>query len=136
MEVSMDKVGLAADEAAAALKRVLDLNAARQRVGARNLANFGSEGYRPKRVEFTDEMARALGKVEMTRTDPRHLDTSRATEGGEPHVEVVEDEEVDLAVELEATAAQLADAEIAYATAARLMAKRIATLKTAITGNP
>ena len=133
----MSKVTMGNDDAVAVLKRLLDVNAARQKVAARNLANSGTEGYEPKTIEFSGELDRALGKVEMERTSPHHLDSARARERTEGFLEVVDkDGAVDDESRLEQGVAELADAEIAYATAARLMSKRIETVKTAITGRP
>jgi len=132
---AMGKVNWAADEATGSLKRVLDVNAARQRVAARNIANADTQGYQPKKVEFAEAMNHALAKLDMVRTDPSHIRPTRTAEEQEGLVEVVDD----LAPEetrLEATMADLADAELAYATAARIMNRRSATMRTAISGKP
>jgi flagellar basal-body rod protein FlgB len=132
----MSKVTLGSDDAALALKRMLDRSAARQKVAARNLANSATEGYRPKKVEFASELDRALGRVVITRTNPHHM-SSRSTAGSEEFAEVIDEDVQDGDdARLERTVAELADAEMAYATAARLMSKRIAILRTAITGRP
>jgi flagellar basal-body rod protein FlgB len=132
----MAKIGLATDEATATLKRVLDVNAARQRVAARNLANSDTPGYQPKKVEFVAEMNQALSKVDMAMTDPRHLSSPKTAEAREGLLEVVDDDAAPAETRLEATMADLADAELAYATAARVMGRRSATMRTAISGKP
>lgn len=132
----MTKIAWTTDDAAAALKRVLDVNAARQRVAARNIANADTPGYQPKKVEFVEEMGQALSKVDMARTDPRHLSLPRSAETREGVVEITDDEASSAETRLEATMADLADAELAYATAARVMNRRSATLRTAISGKP
>ena len=132
----MSKVTLGTDDTLQVLKRMLDRTAARQKVAAKNLANSATEGYQPKKVEFTAEFDRALGKVGMRRTNPRHMASRSRARSREP-VEVIDEDLQDGDdARLEKTVAELADAEMAYATAARLMAKRIATVRTAITGKP
>lgn len=131
----MGNVGIITDAAAAKLKRVLDVNAARQRVAATNLSNSTTDGYEPKKVEFSEELARVSGKVKIQRTHENHITSRRAAAEARGYTEVVDEEAVDNPeVRLERTVAELADAELAYATAARLMAKRGQTLRTAVSG--
>lgn len=131
----MENVGITTDGATARLKRVLDITAARQRVAARNLSNVTTDGYEPKKVEFSDELARMSGKVKIQKTHSSHMTSAREAEAARGYVEVVDEAAIENPdTRLEATAAELADAELAYATAAKLMAKRTQTLRTAITG--
>ncbi len=131
----MKNAGITTDSAAERLKRVLDVTAARQRVAARNLSNVTTEGYEPKKVEFASELARVSGKVRIRKTHESHLSSAREAEAARGYSEVVDEVAVENPdIRLEQTAAELADAELAYATAAKLMAKRTQTLRTAITG--
>jgi flagellar basal-body rod protein FlgB len=131
----MAKVTFGNDESAGTLKRLLDINAARQRVGARNLANCASDGYTPKNVEFAEELGQTVGRTEVARTHPRHLASSQQAAGETGTVEVVDEAATeDKESRLERAVAELTDAEIAYSTAARLMSKRMATIRTAIAG--
>ncbi len=133
----MSDVRLGTDEASKVIRRILDLNAARQKAAVKNLANIDTEGYQPKRVEFAEHLNQATGRVEMARTGPGHM--TGVTSGPERrgYVEVVDHEAAAVPeAELERSVADLADAEIAYSTAARLMSKRVATIRTAITGKP
>jgi flagellar basal-body rod protein FlgB len=133
----MSDVRLGGDEASKTIRRILDLNAARQKAAVKNLANIDTEGYRPKRVEFADHLNQATGRVEMSRTAPGHLAGAASGPGQPRYVEVVDREAAESPeTELERSVADLADAEIAYSTAARLMSKRVATIRTAITGKP
>jgi flagellar basal-body rod protein FlgB len=134
--MEVDKVSFGNDESAGTIKRLLDVNAARQRVGARNLANASTEGYSPKKVEFAEELSRTSTRAELTRTHPGHLASSReATEAGA--IEVVDrDAPEDEDSRMELSVAELADAQMAYATAATLMSRRMATVRTAISGRP
>lgn len=133
----MGKVTFGNDESAGTLKRLLDINAARQRVGARNLANSSTEGYAPKEVEFADELNLSVARTELVRTHPGHIASSRDAASGDVALEVVdraapEDGEN----ELELSVAELTDAQMAYSTAATLMSRRVATIRTAISGRP
>ena len=117
------------------LKQLLDLQAARQKVAARNLANAGSDEYVPRKVEFANELNKALGKVELRQTNSRHLGGTKAR--GDHRITIVDSEVTqDEATLLEQTVAELTDAQLAYETVARLMSRRLATLRTAITGKP
>ena len=95
------------------LKQLLDLQAARQKVAARNLANAGSDEYVPRKVEFSNELNKALGKVELRQTNSRHLGGAKAR--GDHRITIVDSEVTQVA---------------------RLMSRRLATLRTAITGKP
>jgi flagellar basal-body rod protein FlgB len=133
----MSDIRLGTDEASKAIRRILDLNAARQKAAVKNLANIDTEGYQPKRVEFADHLNQATGQVEMTRTAPGHIRGRVSGPERRGYVEVVDHEAAAAPeAELERSVADLADAEIAYSTAARLMSKRVATIRTAITGKP
>jgi flagellar basal-body rod protein FlgB len=131
----MENVGIINDSAAERLKKVLDITAARQRVAATNLSNVTTEGYEPKKVEFSDELARVSGKVKMRRTHQGHMTSSNSADESRGYVEVADKEAIENPdTRLERTIAELADAELAYATAAKLMAKRGQILKTAVSG--
>jgi flagellar basal-body rod protein FlgB len=133
----MGDVRLGNDDASNTIRRILDLNAARQKAAVKNLANIDTEGYRPKRVEFADHLNQASGRVEMSRTDPGHMAGATTGPNRPRYVEVVDQEAAESPeTELERVVADLADAEIAYSTAARLMSRRVATITTAITGKP
>ena len=133
----MGEVKLGTDSSVLRLKLLLDINAARQKTAARNLANCATEGYEPKKVEFAPELARALGKVEPASTNARHLSSRRSNGQSDAITEVVDQEALaNNEVGIERSVSELADAELAYATAAKLMSKRVATIRTAITGTP
>lgn len=131
----MKNVGITTDGAAERLRRVLDVTAARQKVAARNLSNVTTEGYEPKKVEFSDELTRVSGKVKIQKTHESHLNSARKAADARGYAEVVDEEAINNPdTRLEQTVVELADAELAYATAAKLMAKRAQTLRTAISG--
>jgi flagellar basal-body rod protein FlgB len=133
----MGEVTFGTDASLRRLQLLLDLNAARQKTAARNLANCATEGYEPKKVEVAAEFDQALGRVDLSVTNAMHLGSRRPGGQSDGIVEVVDEEAlVDDEVGLERSIAELADAELAYSTAAKLMSRRIATIRTAITGNP
>ena len=133
----MGDMRLGTDEASKIIRRMLDLNGARQKAAVKNLANIDTEGYQPKRVKFTDHLNQATGRLDMVRTAPGHMTGTSPRQAGPDYVEVTDEEAAESPeIELERSVADLADAEIAYSTAARLMSKRVATLRTAITGKP
>ena len=133
----MSDLRLGNDEASKVIRRMLDLNAARQKTAVKNLANIDTEGYQPKRVEFADHLDQATGRVEMARTAPGHMAGRTSGPAGRNYIEVVDEEAVESPeIELERSVADLAAAEIAYSTAATLMSKRVATIRTAIIGKP
>lgn len=131
----MSKVSFGTDENVLVLKKILDGTAARQKVAARNLANCTTEGYQPRKIEFAEELGKRIGRVELSTNHPKHLRSGRIQAHSRGFAEVVDEEAIaDSAVRLEKTVAELADAELAYSTAAKLVSKRTATLRTAITG--
>lgn len=82
------------DPLIAGLQDVLDLRMAQHALTASNLANADTPGYHAKVIDFDHVLARAVGGegapgagVEVSRTDPRHIDAS----GVDPaHPSVVE----------------------------------------------
>jgi flagellar basal-body rod protein FlgB len=133
----MGEVRLGSDEASKAIRRILDLSAARQKAAVKNLANIDTEGYQPKRVEFADHLNQAAGRLDIETTSAGHMTRRTSSARPDGYVEVVDYEAVEAPeAQLERSVADLADAEIAYSTAARLMSKRVATIRTAITGKP
>jgi flagellar basal-body rod protein FlgB len=134
-ECTMSKISFSTDENTSLLKKLMDVNAARQQVAAKNLANATTEGYEPKRVEFAKELGERIGRVRLSTSHPKHLRSPRVQAASKSYVEVVdEDALADSATRLERSVAELAEAELAYSTAAKLVSKRVATLRMAISG--
>ena len=131
----MSKMKIGVDADVLTLKKILDANAARQKLAVKNLANAATEGYEPKKIEFVEELGKALGKVQLKTKHPQHLASRRAQATSRGYAEAVDEEALDdPATRLEKTVADLADAEMVYSTAAKLIQKRTATLRTAISG--
>lgn len=91
----MSDLRLGNDEASKVIRRMLDLNAARQKTAVKNLANIDTEGYQPKRVEFADHLDQATGRVEMARTAPGHMAGRTSGPAGRNYIEVVDEEAVE-----------------------------------------
>lgn len=118
------------------LKRALDAYALRHRVVAENIANVATEGYRAQKVEFEDLLAQAQDRtIPALRTNPGHLPFPEET-GGVP--EIVEEDTGfnngvnDVNVEQEQLA--LAQNELMYRMATRLLHQKYQGLRMAITG--
>jgi flagellar basal-body rod protein FlgB len=132
---AMSKISFSSDENTMLLKKVMDANAARQKAAAKNLANATTEGYEPKRVQFAEELGERIGRVRLNTNHPKHIRSPRTQATSSSYIEVVDEDAVaDPATRLERSVAELAEAELAYSTAAKLVSKRVATLRTAIGG--
>lgn len=131
----MDKVNLG-DQSLRILEHLLDIHAARQKVAAVNLANIGNDTYEPRRVDFSLELNRAMNAGLKT-TSPLHIGSSKTSDSSLSIRQVVDrDATQDPTTRLEQQVAELNDAQLAYSTVARLMSRRLATLRTGITGKP
>ena len=56
--------------------KVLDMQLERQNVVASNIANLKTPGYRPRKLEFEEELQNAMAldtQGKLRRTDPRHI---------------------------------------------------------------
>lgn len=56
------------------LKRGLDASTERQKVISNNLSNINTKGYKRSYVTFEENLNDSLNNIEMTKTDPRHMD--------------------------------------------------------------
>jgi len=137
--VSID--GIFSSRALDVLKRGLDAFAIRGRVIADNVANASTEGYRAKRVDFEEDLRKALerGPSLPARTDsPRHIPIT-ALSVGEVEPRVVESDAAagegePNNVVIEREMADLAQNEILFDFAAKQIAGAYRTMKGAIRG--
>ncbi len=67
------------------LAKSLDVAALRQKVTAQNLANLNTPGYKRSYVVFSEELGKAKEKLDLKKTDQRHL--SAGSSGPEPRIE-------------------------------------------------
>lgn len=120
-----DRAGLGA------LKQALALYALRQKILARNIANAEVPGYSPLAVKPPSAFTRLLeGRegVRVVTTDPRHLPGRSGGTG--PRVVAEEGGEVEVDGEM----ASLAENQLAYRLAVRLLEGKYKQLHSAITG--
>ena len=106
------------------LRRVMDAAALRHQVISQNVANVNTPGYRRLAVEFEDELAKVLG-------------ASGGSAGSVAPKVVVEDraERVDgNTVDLDREMGDLNKNTLLFQAASQLVASRIASMRSAITG--
>ncbi|MGQ9603174.1 MAG: flagellar basal body rod protein FlgB [bacterium] len=131
----MEKVSFD-DRSVRILEDLLDIQAARQKVSATNLANIGNDTYEPRRVDFSLELDRAMNAGLRT-TSPLHIRQPGRSEASVSIRQVVDQTaSQDQTTRLEHEVSELNDAQLAYSTVARLMSKRLGTLRTSIVGKP
>ncbi len=117
-----------------ALKKIMDLGAARQRARAGNLANAAVEGYERRDARFADEMNRAGRKrVKMAHTHPGHMGSPK-TAGVEIAVKVEPGLDGTTKVDMEEELVSLAANQLKFNLAARLANLRIMGLRASIQG--
>jgi len=117
------------------LSRVLDYRARNHAVIASNLSNIDTPGYKPKVLHFEEELARAAGKIAppLRRTNRKHLPGPQPVgfgPGASP--EVVETDGPPGTLDLDREMSKMAQNNILYETAVKLLAKKFEALKTVI----
>lgn len=122
--------------------QVMNLRAARQQVLASNIANADTPGYKARDIDFRAALARiqagdgALGRVELTRTSARHLESRGTAPGGAPLLfrsalqPSIDGNTVDMNVEI----AQFAENAVRMQADIAFMQSRISGLQRAIQG--
>lgn len=131
----MEKVSFD-DRSVRILEDLLDIQAARQKVSATNLANIGNDTYEPRRVDFSLELDRAMNAGLRT-TSRLHISQAGRSQASVSIRQVVDQTaSQDQTTRLEHEVSELNDAQLAYSTVARLMSKRLGTLRTSIVGKP
>ncbi len=119
--------------------KVLDMRLERQNVVAGNLANIKTPGYKARRLEFEDDLQRALGldaRGKMARTNDKHLPgkfdskhfSADFIKDLKPRVVQGED-----AVDLDKEMTTMAKNTLLYNTLITTLQKNFEGLKTAIT---
>lgn len=105
------------------LAQVLDASALRHRVIAQNVANVNTPGYKRLEVAFKSDLSRAFGP-----TAASNLGVPRVIEGAGP--ERADGNTVDIDAEMNA----LGKNSLLYQAATQIIASRVATYRSAITG--
>lgn len=124
------------------LNKALDAYAARQRVIANNLANANTIGYRAKSVVFEEELEKASHpSVHLTTTHEHHLAPQESTPGVKV-VDAAEERDLpndptasganDVDVDIEMT--KLADTQLRFKFASRMMAETFRGIQKSIRG--
>ena len=127
------------DNTIKALNAALNFRQMRQEILSSNVANAETPGYKSKRLDFEEALARALdvdGKMQMQATDPKHFDVGG---GGfdnlqpelydDPNGVVSEDGNT---VDMEKELALMAENKIMYDAAVQLLNKKLGMMKYAI----
>ncbi|PLX84503.1 MAG: flagellar basal body rod protein FlgB [Desulfuromonas sp.] len=122
------------DRTTALLGKVLDLRTRNQQVISSNIANVDTPGYAPARLEFEEGLRRAMGKggQALATTRPEHLKGGGSLEAAQAQVLRSRDRTglgdrngVDVDQEMIA----LAENQILYEAATRMISKKLALLK-------
>ena len=118
------------------LEKMLDKAALHQRVIASNVANVSTPGYKNMGIDFKGELAKSTGKTNRlagTLTDTNHIPLGQHPE----KMPVVNHEKVasgDLnSVDIDREVPKMAQNELEFTTAARLLQKKFDGLRKAIT---
>ena len=118
-------------------QKYLDLASLRHRLVSGNVANVSTPGYRAKDINFQKEFARATGQTNHTAgtlTHPGHIPLgqheNKPPDVDEQKVQVDEMNSVDIDREV----SNMAQNELSYTIAARLIQKKFAGLGKAIRG--
>jgi flagellar basal-body rod protein FlgB len=119
---------LTSDVTMLALQKALDGAAARQSAAAENLANVETPSYRPRRVEFQEQLRAALSTLdEATREELGAVDPVSYRYAGPP---LRRDGN---AVDLETEMTELAESSLQYQAATRLLTRKLQMLRSVAT---
>ncbi len=122
------------DAAIAQLHRALTRSSRQVSVIASNLANVDTPGYRARRMEFDDAL-RVAQRLQLERTDPRHVPPQAAAEP-EGRMELAPVTRMRLdgnTVDVDQEMTTLARQRGRYGTAAQMVRRRFALLRYVIT---
>lgn len=124
------------DRTAEAVSKSLDMRLLRHNITSANIANAETPGYVAKKVDFENELTRAIqleGVAPVNTTDPQHKSTIedaikrvQADISDNPDVAYANDKNT---VDLEKEMATLTENSIIYKAAIELMRKKMAALK-------
>jgi len=115
----------------------LDLAAYRQKLTAGNIANVSTPGYRSRSIDFQAEFARLSGETRQVAgsvTNPAHIPLGQHQDRA-PDVDEARRQPDELnAVDIDKEVAAMAQNELHYTIAAKLLQKKFAGLRKAISG--
>ncbi len=118
--------------------KVMNLQLERQNVVASNIANIKTKGYKPRKLEFEDQLQAALGlndTMKVRRTTEKHLPnsfdpatfTGEASEAFKPRIVNGEDR-----VDMDKEMAMMAKTNLAYTTLATIIKSNFDGLRNVI----
>jgi flagellar basal-body rod protein FlgB len=128
------------DRTVGILGRTLQYRVGNQRVIAGNLANIDTPGFRPKKLEFDEELRKAVEKdqVHLTRTDGKHLPgLQELSTEGEQSLELQTEPEStggDHALDIDTEMAKMAKNNLLYEATVKMLSKKFSLLREAIEG--
>ncbi len=115
------------------IKSSLNAYASRQEAIAQNISNIETEGYKPLKVNFEENLQRELSnkKSVLAKSNPRHMNIRRS------NIEIEESLDRDnQSLNIENEMAELAKNQIRFDFAARVLARYYRGIRTAIFGRP
>ncbi len=127
------------DKTIKALAASLDFRQIRQELASANIANADTPGYKAKKIDFEEALARALdvdGAEQMQATDPKHYDVGSGGFGNlQPEISESTDgvvSEDGNTVDRDKEMAEMAENKILYDASVQLLNKKLALMKYAI----
>jgi flagellar basal-body rod protein FlgB len=118
------------------LQTVLDLTATRQRLLTENVANAETPGYERKDIDFKAELRSAVdrsGQIGMKATRPEHFGATPQTHAPKINEEDIPDGQK-FGVDIDREMSAVAQNQMEYNIAARLVSRKFDALRTVIRG--
>ena len=122
------------------LSHALDYRSANHSVISGNLANIDTPGYKPKELNFDQELRRAVegGGISLKKTDPKHFPQSTAGLYGGKGSHSIETREKDISessqLNIDKEMAKMVQNNLLYEASAKLLSKKFEGLRLAIEG--
>lgn len=118
------------DKTTDALAASLNLRSVKNSVTSGNIANAETPGYKAKRVDFEDQLQRAIDLDGVGAVDTNSISRVKADVFDNPEGNVTNDQN---SVDLEKEMANLQENTILYKAAVQLMNKKMAAMRYAVT---
>ena len=118
------------DKTTDALAASLSLRSVKNSVTSGNIANAETPGYKAKRVDFEDQLQRALDLDGVGEVDTKSISRVKADVYDNPEGNLTNDQN---SVDLEKEMANLQENTILYKAAVQLMNKKLAAMRYAVT---
>ena len=118
------------DKTTDALAASLSLRSVKNSVTSGNIANAETPGYKAKRVDFEDQLQRALDLEGVGDVDTKSISRVKADVYDNPEGNLTNDQN---SVDLEKEMANLQENTILYKAAVQLMNKKLAAMRYAVT---